>query len=315
MRPGVVRVGTRGSDLALRQTRMVLRRWRQVHPDLTCEATIVRTRGDRDRHTTWRGDQPGLFTSDLTEALIEGRIDLAVHSLKDLPVTPPPGTHLAAVVDRADPRDALVARSGLTWHALPAGARIGTSSVRRQALVRRLRPDLAAALIRGNVPSRIRAVEEGTFDAVVLALAGLQRLEYTHVVTEIMPPGPWPPAPGQGAVAIEARDGDPAADAAAHLDVPAHRLATLAERVLFQTLDAGCRAPVGGLAHWEPDGRLTLCGTVLGSRSRAALTEQATSAVNTAEEAAVLGRQVAGTLMTRGAMALLAESREATRHE
>jgi hydroxymethylbilane synthase len=307
---GVIRVGTRGSDLALRQARLVIDRLRRVEPRIACDLTIIRTRGDRRPGRLWPDDHPGLFTSELSDALLARRIDVAVHSLKDLPVEPAAGTGIAAVVDRADPRDAIVGRDGLTLRTLPSGAIVGTSSQRRHALVRAHRPDLRTQPVSGNVPSRIRAVDEGDCDAVVLAMAGLQRLEYTRMVSQVLPLDGWPPAPGQGAIALETRtDDERVARPTRLLDVPALRLAVAAERAAFHALGAGCRAPVGAFATWRSAEELSLSASVIGLGAGVTLTRAGVSRVRTADEALALGREVASRLLEAGAGDLLQAAR------
>jgi hydroxymethylbilane synthase len=256
-----VRVGTRGSALARVQTEHVVGLLRAAWPDLECELRPIVTQGDR----TQASGEPlpeiggkGLFTAELEAALRDGEIDLAVHSLKDLPTEDPPGIALGAVCEREDVRDCLVARDGLTLAALPSGAVVGTSSLRRAAQLRALRPDLEVRSIRGNVDTRIRKVHEGEFDAVVLAAAGIRRLGVEDVVTEYL--DDMLPAPGQGALAVQCRadDADVLELLAAIDDAPA-RAATSAERAFLRALGAGCTAPVAAHARvLEPLGGWTV---------------------------------------------------------
>ncbi|MBR7743304.1 hydroxymethylbilane synthase [Phycicoccus sp. BSK3Z-2] len=244
-----LRLGTRRSALATTQSTWVADRLRAHGHDV--ELVEVRTEGDRDRTTPLAQlGGTGVFVSALREALAEGRVDLAVHSLKDLPTAPDPRVALAAVPAREDVRDALVARDGLTLGELPAGATVGTGSPRRRAQLELLGLGLEVADLRGNVDTRLAAVHEGRLDAVVLAAAGLRRLGRDAEVTEMLDPIQMLPAPGQGALAVEVRtDDDATAAAVAALDDPDARACVTAERALLAELEAGCSAPVGALAE------------------------------------------------------------------
>ncbi len=250
LRRGLI-AATRGSELARTQTAEVLALLRAARPGLEIETRIVRTQGDRDRQSSLSeiGGQ-GVFARDIERALLEGVVDLAVHSLKDLPPRLPPGLELAAIPPRADPRDALVGRGGLTLAALPRGSRVGTGSARRRALLQHLRPDLQVVDVRGNVGTRIARVQDGTLDAVVLAAAGLARLGRLDEAAEIFGVDVMLPAPGPGALALEVRSGDAwVAELIATLDDPPSRLCALAERAFLARLDAGCSEPVGAYAR------------------------------------------------------------------
>ncbi|AXH98145.1 hydroxymethylbilane synthase [Ornithinimicrobium avium] len=261
-----LRLGTRASELATSQSGWVADHLRAAGYEV--ELVPVRTVGDVSRASLSEIGGTGVFASALREALHEGTIDLAVHSLKDLPTTPEPGLVVAAVPEREDPRDALVARDGLTLATLPEGARVGTGSPRRAAQLAQLRPDLDVRDIRGNVGTRIAMVRDGELDAVVLACAGLSRLGRLDEATERLDLSTMLPAPGQGALAVECRDGHAAladlppgvvvtdadlrgllADALEH---PPTRAAVTAERAVLARLEAGCTAPVG--AHAAPAG-------------------------------------------------------------
>jgi hydroxymethylbilane synthase len=247
-----VAVGTRASSLARAQTERVVQALRQAWGEVTVEVRAVETRGDR----TQASGEPlpeiggkGLFTAELEEALRDGRIDLAVHSLKDLPTEEPEGVAIGAVCLREDPRDCLVARDRLTLDALPDGATVGTSSLRRTAQLLALRPDLEPRSIRGNVDTRIRRVREGAYDGVLLAAAGVRRLGVEGEVTQWLDEEQMLPAPGQGALAVQCRAGDDALlELLAAIDDPASRAATAAERAFLRALAAGCTAPVAALA-------------------------------------------------------------------
>jgi hydroxymethylbilane synthase len=243
-----IRLGTRASLLAKTQSTWVAER---IAAALGREVELVEvtTEGDRDRGPLAQLGGTGVFVSALREALLDGRIDVAVHSLKDLPTGPAAGIALAAVPLREDPRDVVVARDDLTLGELPAGSRLGTGSPRRAAQVRALGLGLEIVDIRGNVDTRIRKVRDGDYDAVVLARAGLARLGRLDDATEVLDPLQMLPAPGQGALAVEARSGDALATELAVLDDARTRAAVTAERAVLATLEGGCAAPIGVLAE------------------------------------------------------------------
>jgi hydroxymethylbilane synthase len=256
MTSSVVRIGTRRSPLALAQSEWVASRLAdQGH---AVELVPVVTEGDTSSAPLRQIGGSGVFVSALRDALVRGQVDVAVHSLKDLPTAPEPGLSLAAVPPREDPRDALVARDGLTVAALPAGARVGTGSPRRAAQLRAHRPDLEVVDIRGNVDTRLGLVADATVDAVLLARAGLVRLGRLDRITEVIDPSVMLPAPGQGALAVEVRalDGPerPFVSSLRTLDDPASRAAVTAERAVLAGLEAGCSAPVGALAVADEPG-------------------------------------------------------------
>jgi len=250
--PAAVTLGTRASALASAQTALVVELLTAAQPVLECETMVIATAGDR----TQASGEPlpeiggkGLFTAELERALAEGDIDLAVHSLKDLPTEDAPGVVIGAVCAREDVRDCVVSRDRRPLDELPEGAVVGTSSLRRVAQVRRRRPGLEVRSIRGNVDTRIRKVHDGEFDAVILAAAGVRRLGLDDEVAEWLPVGTMLPAPGQGALAIQCRAADPVLVLLAAIDDPAARATTTAERVFLRELGAGCTAPVA--AHAE----------------------------------------------------------------
>lgn len=252
-RAAAVTLGTRASALARTQTEWVAARLEAAWPGLRTTVRPIDTAGDR----TQSSGRPlpelggkGLFTEELERALREGAIDLAVHSLKDLPTDEPTGVVVGAVCAREDPHDCLVARAGTTLGGLRAGAVVGTSSVRRAAQLHALRPDVEVRPIRGNVDTRIRKVRDGEFDATVLAAAGVRRLGLEDVVSEWLPPETMLPAPGQGALAVQCRLGDEAVlDTLAAIDDPVARTETTAERAFLRALGGGCAAPVAALAE------------------------------------------------------------------
>jgi hydroxymethylbilane synthase len=274
-----LRIGTRRSALALWQAEHVAALLRGAKPDLEIELVRMTTQGDRFLHEPLAAmGGKGLFVREIEEALLRGEVDLAVHSLKDLPAGTPAGLRLARPLKREDPRDALVAREGQRLDDLPRGARVGTSSLRRNVQLRAIRPDLRMVPIRGNVQTRLgktlgpAASGEELLDAVVLALAGLKRLGLEGSVTEALEPARCLPAVGQGILAIQHRDGDDRARALLEpFGDPATEVAARAERALLEALGAGCDVPLGGYATLgEAGDRLTLTA-VLGDPQTAKL--------------------------------------------
>ncbi|TQL48073.1 hydroxymethylbilane synthase [Homoserinimonas aerilata] len=268
-----IRIGTRGSALALAQTGQIADRVRRASGG-EVEIVTVTTEGDTSRASLSSLGGTGVFASALREALLAGECDLVVHSLKDLPTAPAEGLRIGAVPKRADARDALIARDGLTLATLPEGARVGTGSPRRVAQLRSVRPDLVLSDIRGNIDTRLGFVHGGSLDAVVLAAAGLGRLGRLDAATELFELSAHPSAPGQGALAIEVRERVPAALAGVlqGLEHASTRLAATAERAVLARLEAGCAAPVGATALIDSD-LLLLTATVYsidGSRSLSA---------------------------------------------
>ncbi len=243
-------VGTRGSALARTQADLVVEALRQAVPGLEVETSVIRTEGDRRQDVSLEqfGGQ-GVFVKEIEGALQSREIDIAVHSLKDMPAETPDDLTIAAVPPRADARDALVSRGRLKLADLPTGARVGTDSNRRVVQLRALRPDIVTASVRGNVDTRIRKAESGEFDAVVLAAAGLDRLGVLDRAAQVFEVDEMLPAVGQGILAVEARAADSEVlGALARIDDPATRHAMLAERAFLKRLGAGCRLPVGAYA-------------------------------------------------------------------
>ena len=306
-------VGTRSSRLALWQTDLVASRLQQVWPGVAIERVTFTTLGDRvpDVPLPRIGDK-GLFTRELEEALRSGAIDLAVHSLKDLPTDLPQGLVLGAILDRADPRDALVAALPVTIDTLPAGARVGTSSLRRRAQLLARRPDLDVCDLRGNVPTRVDKVLNGDLDAAVLALAGMTRLGRSDHVVEVLGTDIMLPAPGQGALAIEIRaDDERTAAMVTRLDHRETRLATTAERSLLAELEGGCQVPVGALATFTSAGVMSLEGLVIDLDGRTAVRRTVEAPVADHSSASALGTAVVAGLRAAGADAILARVRQA----
>lgn len=242
-------IGTRGSRLALRQVELVSQMLRAASPGVAIDVREIKTEGDRSNAPLSEIGGAGVFTKAIEDALLAGTVDIAVHSLKDLPADLATGLAIAAVPERGDVRDALVTRDGAKLDALPHGARVGTGSGRRAVQLRALRPDLQTAEIRGNVDTRIRKVQSGEYDGAVLAMAGLERLGLTEHVAQIFETEQMTPAVGQAALAVEVRADD--SDAIALVRVMDHwqtRAAVEAERGYLRRLGAGCRLPVGAYA-------------------------------------------------------------------
>jgi hydroxymethylbilane synthase len=305
--PGnLLRIGTRGSALALAQTGVVAAAVAKAS-GFEVEIVPISTEGDHSAASLATLGGTGVFASALREALIAETCDLVVHSLKDLPTETYPGLRIGAIPQRADSRDALCARDGLSLEALAPGARVGTGSPRRAAQLRGWRPDVEVVDIRGNVDTRLRKVADGELDAVVLAAAGLGRLGRLDAVTEYFELGKWATAPGQGALAIEVREGYSNVFAAVlkAIDHPSTRLAVLAERGVLAHLEAGCAAPIG--AAGVVDGEmLFLTATVYAPDGSSSLTSSHALVLegSPAERALLpgqLGDRVAGELLTLGA--------------
>ena len=261
----ILRLGTRGSPLALAQARMVRQALATAHgfdPEQIA-IEVIRTSGDRiqDRPLADVGGK-GLFTKEIEEALLAGQIDFAVHSSKDMPTVLPPGLTIAAVLAREDARDVFISRKAASLHTLPEGATVGTASLRRQALVKRLRPDLVVAPMRGNVETRLRKLDAGEVDATLLALAGLKRLSLESAATAILPVEEFLPAVGQGIIAIEARADDARTLSLLRaIDHAESATALVAERAFLAVLDGSCRTPIAGHATVRA-GRLQFRGLI-----------------------------------------------------
>jgi len=301
----VLRVGTRGSALARTQTGQVVRAL-----GVPAEIIHIVTEGDRSGAALAQIGGTGVFVSALRTALLAGDIDVAIHSYKDLPTAPAEGVVIAAVPPREDPRDALVARDGLSLGELPAGARVGTGAPRRAAQLRALGLGLEIVELRGNVDTRLGKVASGELDAVVLAYAGLRRLRRADEVTEVLDPIQMLPAPAQGALAVECRSGDDHAIAVlAALNSPDTAVAVRAERALLSALEAGCSAPVGALAEvveGDPDLEVFLRASVTALDGSSAVRLSATGATTDADG---VGRRLAADLLANGADQMMGSSK------
>ena len=293
-------IGSRGSQLALWQAHWIRARLEELGE--TCRIQIIRTTGDKitDVPLAKVGGK-GLFTKEIEDALLEGLIDLAVHSMKDLPTELPPGLCVTAVPEREDPRDALV---GCSLAAIPEGGRVGTSSLRRVAQLRAVRPDLVVEPVRGNLDTRLRKLDEGQYDAIVLAAAGLRRLGWQDRIAEFLAPAVMCPAVGQGALAIETRDdGGGAYEVCRRLDHPDTRSAVTAERAVLASLGGGCQVPIG--AHSLLEGvALYLTAVVASPDGRQIIRREASGSP---QDAARLGADLGQQLLESGAREILVE--------
>lgn len=257
-------VGTRGSRLALAQTGLVVDALKAAHPDAQFELREITTQGDRSTRPLSEIGGQGVFTKAIEDALLAGEIDIAIHSMKDLPPALTPGLVIAAVPKRGDPRDALVTKDGRTLTDLPPGARIGTGSARRAVQLKAIRADVECVEIRGNVDTRIRKVDDGEYDAIVVAMAGLERLGLADRASQVFSVDEMVPSPGQGALAVQVRADDAeASELVALIDVESTRIAVDAERDFLASIGAGCRLPVG--AHAVADGGVMSLQTVVGT--------------------------------------------------
>ncbi len=299
----LIHIGTRGSKLALWQAEWVKSRLEGLHPGLAVELTVIKTKGDKilDVPLAKVGGK-GLFVKEIEEALLADRIDLAVHSMKDMPSEIPDGLCIGAVPERESPMDALISREGQTLDDLPRGARIGTSSLRRASQLRRVRPDIDIVPLRGNLDTRLRKLDEGQMAAIVLAAAGIRRLGLDERITQLLPPEIMLPAVGQGALCVETRHEDPeVAQLVAPMESPATRTAVTAERAFLHRLEGGCQVPIAGHATLEDD-QLALTGLVSDLAGQTVFREMQTGP---AAQAAVIGRSLADQLLDRGAKTVL----------
>jgi hydroxymethylbilane synthase len=301
-------IGSRGSRLALWQAEWVRARLSALHPRVTVAIEIIKTSGDvlKDAPLAVIGGK-GVFTKELEEALLKGRIDLAVHSLKDLPTILPDGLVIAAITEREDARDALVLRAGLqsdspSLKSLPEKSVVGTSSPRRLAQLKHLRGDITVRELRGNVDTRLRKLDAGDYDAIILASAGLRRLGLSERISASLATEEMLPAVGQGALAIEMRDESEALKLVALLEHAPTRAACTAERSLLRALGGGCQLPIAAHATIE-EGRLSLEGLVAAVNGDVIIRDAIAGQIT---EANSLGETLGGQLLTRGAQPLLA---------
>ena len=294
-----LRIGSRGSQLALWQANHISALLREHGHEVEIE--IIKTTGDKITDVALaKVGTKGMFTKEIEEALADGRVDLAVHSLKDLPTELPQGFELVAVTTRVNPRDVFLSVKYDSVKGLPQGARVGTSSLRRQAQLKAYRGDLVIHPLRGNVDTRVRKLEEGEYDAIILAAAGLTRLGKTQWVKEVLPEDFMCPAAGQGALGIEIRKDDiRMRDHLKFLDDPSARAATTCERALLNKLGGGCQVPIGAFAEMS-DGTLRLTAIVARPDGSEVLREQRSGG-----DPVALGEQVGDALLRRGATKIL----------
>ncbi|GJL68491.1 MAG: porphobilinogen deaminase [Nitrospirales bacterium] len=298
-------VGTRGSQLAIWQAEWVQRQLKALAPDISVILKRIQTSGDKIQDVPLaKIGGKGLFVKEIEEALLRQDIDLAVHSMKDVPSELPEGLEIVCVPEREDPRDALIAHEGHILATLPVGARVGTSSLRRQAQLLHARPDLEIAMLRGNVDTRLRKVREGHYNAIILAASGLKRLGWDQAVTEYLSVDVSLPAIGQGSLGLEGRKDDIwVRDLVAQFEHRSTRIAVTAERALLAGLEGGCQVPIAGYATIQGD-TLTLVGLVASLDGKRYI-RQVLSGPN--GEAASIGTRVAEQLLDGGAKPILQE--------
>lgn len=298
-------IGTRGSQLAIWQAEWVQAQLKQMAPDLSVVLKRIQTSGDKIQDVPLaKVGGKGLFVKEIEEALLRKDIDLAVHSMKDLPAELPTGLTIICIPEREDPRDALLTRDGKNLDALPLGARVGTSSLRRQSQLLHVRPDLQIEMLRGNVDTRLRKLQENEFDAIVLAASGLRRLGWDAHITECLPLNVSLPAIGQGALGIEGREDDGfVRDLVAKLEHQPTRVTVTAERALLRRLEGGCQVPIAGHAVLQGES-LTLEGLVASLDGKRYVRYSLDGSMSKAES---IGTKVAEELLDRGAQPILQE--------
>lgn len=301
-----LRIASRGSELALWQSRSVQDALRAADPALQVEIDVIKTTGDniQDVPLAKIGDK-GLFTKELDAALLSGAADLAVHSLKDVPTRLPEGLALAAITTREDPRDVVILppgrRGGLYY--VKSGAKVGTSSLRRRAQLQALRPDLDITDLRGNLNTRLAKLDAGAYDAIILAAAGVLRLGWAERIGQYLDAPAWLPAVGQGALAVVAREDRPdVRDRLRPLHDPAAAACTVAERALLRALEGGCQVPIGALAQVDDDGVIVLHGLVADLDGRRILRVQEVGSMDATDD---VGRRAADALLAKGAGQIL----------
>jgi len=303
MASGTITIGTRGSQLALWQANWVKEAVSRHHPDLTVELVIIKTKGDKilDVPLAKVGGK-GLFVKEIEEALLDGRIDLAVHSMKDMPADIPVGLCIGAIPEREEPRDVLITRSGLPLDRLEQGARIGTSSLRRSAQLLRFRPDISIVALRGNLDTRLKKLKSEALDAIVLAAAGVRRLGLADRITQVLDESIMLPAVGQGALCIEIRKDDSRiAPVVAALDDLPTRQVVMGERMFLNRLEGGCQVPIAGHGHIDENG-YTLTGLVCDVDGSHQVKQSRTGPEAQSEQ---IGLQLAEALLAMGAGEIL----------
>jgi hydroxymethylbilane synthase len=296
----IIRVGTRGSKLAILQTEMVVQRLKYIHPKLEFKIKIIRATGDLDkRRPLYAIENKGIFEKEIDQAIIKGEIDFAVHSLKDVPIYEHrEGLMLAAIPKRDKPNEALVSTNNLAFAELPKGAIIGTSSLRRMAQIKFLRPDLEVRPIRGNVDTRVQKVKRGEFNGIIVAQAGLERMGLRDHISEVFPLEVFTPAAGQGALAVVAKkDRSDLLEILGAIDDFSTRAEVMAERSLIASLRGGCHFPIGAVGRIK-ENRLSLYGCIFSLNGFKKISASAQGSIG---EAQALGSRVAQDLLSRGA--------------
>ena len=304
-----IKIGTRGSKLALYQAEVVRSKLKASFPLLEFEFVKIHTKGDMIRRGAISSIGPGIFTREIEEALLANEIDIAVHSAKDLATELPGGLEIGAVLTREDPRDCLVARQGNTLEELKRGAKIGTSSLRRKAQLKKMRPDLEICELRGNVDTRLKKVEEGNYDGIVIAYAGLKRLGLSNVVTQIFEEDRFLPQAGQGALAVETRKGDSEIrEFVKSLNHEPTFVRVLAERSFLGRLEGGCQVPAGVCSKIESN-VLTLKGAIFSLEGDRNVTDAVSGSVSEGEK---IGVNLAQKLLDAGGSEILKAVRNGT---
>lgn len=298
-------IGSRKSELAITQTKWVIKQLKLLNLPYEYEIKEIVTKGDKILDVTLaKVGGKGLFVKEIEQALLDGEIDFAVHSMKDMPYEMPQGLVIAAVPEREDPRDALISAKGLTIDNLPRGAKVGTSSLRRAAQILNYRPDFEIKSIRGNLNTRLRKLESEGLDAIVLAAAGIKRLGWEDKITDILNPSICIPAVGQGALGIQARkDDEKILDLLAKIDNSSTRELVMAERALLKYLEGSCQIPIGAHATWVSE-KIHLVGIVASTDGKQVIKKEAKANKEAAEN---LGVEVAKELLLGGADKILAE--------
>ncbi|MGH7773321.1 MAG: hydroxymethylbilane synthase [Candidatus Binatia bacterium] len=299
----VIRIGTRGSKLALAQVGWVRRKLEERYPGLEVETVTIKTSGDRFLNTPIKAiGGKGIFVKEIEEALLRKEIDLAVHSMKDLPTEIPFGLTVAAIPEREDPRDVLVSVDRKPLEALPSGARVGTGSLRRRAQILHYRHDLSLLSVRGNIDTRLKKLDQGEVDALIMAVAGLRRIGQEERASEYLAPEICLSAVAQGALGLESRDGDPVIDEVAFLHHLPTALEVMAERGFLKRLGGGCQIPVGACA-WMSGDQIRLMGVVADVDGRKLFRGEISGPTEKAEK---LGQELAERLLRKGAEEVLA---------
>lgn len=297
-----VRIGTRGSALALAQANWVAKELRRADPDCNVELVVIKTKGDILQNVSLaKIGGKGVFVKEIEDALLDGRIDLAVHSMKDVPSALPEGLAIAAMPEREDPRDVLISRDNLPLDKLRRGARIGTGSLRRNVQLRQLRPDLEVVPLRGNLDTRIRKIDRDNLDGIILAAAGMRRLGWTWQISDYISVMEMLPAVGQGAIGIEIRQDEGWEERLLHLQHQPTWEEVTAERAFLLTLGGGCLLPIAG--HAVRDGGNILLRGLVGSLDGRTIIRG--EEVGPPEDAAAIGRRLGEKLLAQGGRALL----------